>query len=98
MIVAVLGSGGYEVTTAGGSEDGLRLARESGFDLIILDYKYEDRTGEELCRLIRQSDSDTRSFSSLAWTRSYSARRSTTGRRGSSSSRTLKGCGRRLAE
>jgi hypothetical protein len=32
MIVAVLGSGGYEVTTAGGSEDGLRLARESGFD------------------------------------------------------------------
>jgi hypothetical protein len=28
MIVAVLGSGSYEVTTAGGSEDGLRLARE----------------------------------------------------------------------
>ena len=59
MMAAVLGSSGYEVATADGSEDGLRLARAGGFDLILLDYRYGDGTGEELCRLIRRSDPRT---------------------------------------
>ena len=59
MIAAVLGSSGYEVATAGDREDGLRLARAGRFDLILLDYKYRDGTGEELCRLIRRSDRRT---------------------------------------
>jgi len=59
MIAAGLGSSGYEVATAGGSEDGRRLARSGGFDLILLDYRYGDGTGEELCRLIRRLDADT---------------------------------------
>lgn len=59
MIAAMLGSDGYEVATAGDCEDGLRLAHAGGFDLILLDYRYEDGTGEELCRLIRQSDRRT---------------------------------------
>lgn len=56
MIAVVLGSNGYEVETADDCEGGLRLARDGGFDLILLDYKYADGTGEELCRLIRRSD------------------------------------------
>jgi DNA-binding response OmpR family regulator len=59
MMAAVLGSNGYEVATAGDCEGGLRLAREGGFDLILLDYKYADGTGEEMCRLIRRSDRRT---------------------------------------
>ncbi|MBV8857541.1 MAG: response regulator [Acidobacteria bacterium] len=59
MIAAVLGSSGYEVATAGDCEEGLRLARAGRFGLILLDYKYEDGTGEKLCRLIRQSDTRT---------------------------------------
>ena len=59
MITALLGSNGYEVATAESIEDGLRLARAGGFDLILLDYKYADGTGAELCRLIRQSDRRT---------------------------------------
>jgi len=59
MIAAVLGSSGYEVATAADREGGLRLARSGGFDLILLDYRYGDGTGEELCRLIRRSDSRT---------------------------------------
>jgi CheY-like chemotaxis protein len=59
MIAALLGSKGYEVTTAGDCEDGLRLARAGGFDLILLDYKYADGTGVELCRMIRRADPRT---------------------------------------
>ena len=59
LIAALLGSSGYEVETAGNREDGLRLSEAGGFDLILLDYRYEDGTGEELCRLIRRSDPDT---------------------------------------
>jgi len=42
MMAAVLGSDGYEVATAGDFECGLRLARAGGFDLILLDYRYEE--------------------------------------------------------
>lgn len=56
LLRAMLGAQGYEVTTASSHGEGLRLAREEVFDLILLDYRYADGTGEELCRLIRESD------------------------------------------
>ena len=59
MIAAVLGSSRYEVATAGDCDEGLRLATKGESDLILLDYRYEGGTGEELCRLIRRSDADT---------------------------------------
>jgi len=55
----MFGAQGYEVATAGGYEEGLRLARAGGFDLILLDYRYADGTGEGLCRLIREFDPHT---------------------------------------
>ena len=58
MIAALLGSKGYEVATAEDCEGGLRLAG-GGFDLILLDYRYGDGTGAELCRMIRRSDPRT---------------------------------------
>lgn len=59
MLAAMLGSSGYEVETAADREGGLRLARAGRFDLILLDYRYGDGTGEELCRLVRRFDPDT---------------------------------------
>jgi CheY-like chemotaxis protein len=59
MMAAMLGSKGYEVATADDCEGGLRLAGGGGFDLILLDYRYVDGTGVELCQMIRRSDPRT---------------------------------------
>ena len=59
LMRVMLGAQGYEVATARSYEEGLRLARAGGFDLILLDYRYADGTGEELCRQIRESDPRT---------------------------------------
>ena len=59
LMEVFLSAEGYEVATAGGYQEGLRLARAGGFDLILLDYRYADGTGEELCRRIRESDRET---------------------------------------
>lgn len=58
MLTALLGSNGYEATTAATAADALRLAGE-GFDLFILD-KIEGRSiGLELCRELRRRNPDT---------------------------------------
>ena len=59
LMEVFLSAEGYAVATAGGYQEGLRLARAGGFDLILLDYRYADGTGEELCRLIRGFDPRT---------------------------------------
>jgi CheY-like chemotaxis protein len=59
LMRAMLGALGYDLTTAQSCEEGLRLAKTRSFDLYLLDYKYADGTGEELCRLIRESDPST---------------------------------------
>ena len=51
MMAAMLGARGYG--------EGLRLAGDGRHDLILLDYRYADGTGAELCRQIRESDPDT---------------------------------------
>jgi len=59
MITALLGLSGYEVQHALCVSDGLAKSREGGFDLILLDWSFEDGTGLELCRLIRAFDPQT---------------------------------------
>jgi DNA-binding response OmpR family regulator len=58
-LAQLLRMSGYEVTTAGTVVDGLRLAREAAFDLIILDNWFKDSSGIELCRQIRARDPHT---------------------------------------
>lgn len=50
---------GFEVVTAQTAEEGLRLAREKAFALILLDIGLPDKDGLELCREIRSFDQQT---------------------------------------
>lgn len=59
MLSALLGQAGYEVLTASGVAEGLRLARGGRFDLYILDNRFTDGTGLDLCRQIREFDDTT---------------------------------------
>lgn len=59
MVTVLLGQSGYEVQHALCVRDGLAKARQGGFDLILLDWSFEDGTGLELCRQIRASDRQT---------------------------------------
>jgi two-component system, NtrC family, response regulator AtoC len=59
MLSALLGRAGYEVRTASGVADGLRLAEGGRFDLYILDNWFADGTGLDLCRRIREFDCAT---------------------------------------
>src|SRR4051794_28826815 len=59
MVTVLLGQTGYEVQHALSVADGLIKARQDGFDLILLDWNFEDGTGLELCRQIRAFDSIT---------------------------------------
>jgi two-component system, OmpR family, response regulator MprA len=59
MITALLGLSGYEVQHALSVGDGLTKAREGRFDMILLDWSFEDGTGLELCRKIRAFDAGT---------------------------------------
>jgi OmpR-family two-component system manganese-sensing response regulator len=59
MVTALLGRAGYEVEHALSATDGLKLAKAGGFDLILLDWLFEDGTGIELCEQIRRLDAAT---------------------------------------
>jgi DNA-binding response OmpR family regulator len=59
MLAAMLRPQGYDLKTAPSVKDGLRLARDEDFDLYLLDFKYEDGTGKELCERIREFDRET---------------------------------------
>jgi DNA-binding response OmpR family regulator len=58
MITIMLGYAGYEVTHVTTVGEGLSLARKGGFDLILLDWVFEDGSGLELCEKIRSFDKD----------------------------------------
>lgn len=49
----------YEITTAETPLSALELLGEQAVDLYILDYQFAEMSGVELCRRIRQSDSQT---------------------------------------
>lgn len=59
MITVLLNQAGYEVQHALSVADGLTKARQGGFDLMLLDWIFEDGTGLDLCRQIRAFDSRT---------------------------------------
>jgi DNA-binding response OmpR family regulator len=58
MMRALLGMEGYEAVLASGVSEGLSLARAESFDLILVDWYFEDGTGVELCRMIRAFDGE----------------------------------------
>lgn len=49
----------YEVVTANTVGEGLKMARAERFDLYLLDSKYPDGSGVELCRQLRLFDTNT---------------------------------------
>ncbi len=59
MLTVVLEMAGYRMATAESVATGLSLARLERFDLYILDSRFEDGTGLDLCRSIRAFDPDT---------------------------------------
>ena|ERR1044071_8012946 len=59
MLTFILGQADYEVIQAQSIAEGLTLARREQFDLILLDWFYDDGTGIELCQMIRAFNSQT---------------------------------------
>ncbi len=59
MLAEMLGYSGYTVATANTLADGLTMARLEQFDLYILDSRFPDGTGVDLCRRIRLFDPKT---------------------------------------
>jgi DNA-binding response OmpR family regulator len=56
MLSIMLGRAGYEVRTASGIAQALMLSEGGRFDLYVLDNMFEDGTGLDLCRRIREFD------------------------------------------
>ena len=59
LIVVLLGQLGYEVVGAATMAEGLRLAKQERFNLIIMDNWLKEGTGVEACRQIRSFDTQT---------------------------------------
>jgi DNA-binding response OmpR family regulator len=59
MLTVTLEIAGYEMATAKSVATGVSLARLKRFDLYILDGRFTDGTGLDLCRSIRALDTDT---------------------------------------
>ena len=59
MLTVMLEHDGYEVVSAATVTDGLSLAKLERFDLFILDSRFHDGNGIDLCRKIRAFDQDT---------------------------------------
>ena len=59
MLTVILEYAGYKVVTAATIADGLNRARFEFFDLYILDSRFPDGTGVELCLQIRAFNPDT---------------------------------------
>ena len=55
FLSALLGGSGYEVRSAGGVGEALGVARAEDFDLFVLDSRYPDGSGVELCQQLRQA-------------------------------------------
>jgi DNA-binding response OmpR family regulator len=54
-----LAMAGYEVETADGVAAALELARGRSFDLYLLDSRFADGSGKELCERLREFDEET---------------------------------------
>jgi DNA-binding response OmpR family regulator len=56
MLVVILENAGYKVMTAGSMTEGLDKIRREHYDLIILDSRFADGSGVDLCLQIRVFD------------------------------------------
>jgi two-component system response regulator ResD len=59
LVPVVLGAQGYETVTARSLREAFRLATSEDFDLFLLDFRYTDGTGKELCEKIREFNRET---------------------------------------
>lgn len=59
MLTFFLSEADYDVTATEIAEEGLEIARGRGFDLILLDSRYSDGSGIEMCNDIRLFDAKT---------------------------------------
>jgi DNA-binding response OmpR family regulator len=59
MLAALLGIAGYEVISAATVAEGLGLAMLERFDLYVLDSRFKDGTGVDLCRKLRALHPET---------------------------------------
>jgi DNA-binding response OmpR family regulator len=55
MMSALLGLEGYEMVEARNIAEGLNLITSSTFDLILLDWVFDDGTGIDLCKRLRDN-------------------------------------------
>jgi DNA-binding response OmpR family regulator len=59
MVAVWLNHKDYQVETAASLSEGLELAKNQDFDLLIFDYQLGDGNGKELCRKVREFDAHT---------------------------------------
>jgi DNA-binding response OmpR family regulator len=59
LVPVMLGAHGYDTVTAPSLREAYRLATSEEFDLFLLDFRYRDGTGKELCEKIREFDKET---------------------------------------
>ena len=59
MLSALLGSAGYEVSTAGSVAEAKRELSGARFDLVVLDNRFADGSGVELCAWVREQAPQT---------------------------------------
>jgi len=59
LLTTMLTTAGYAVATAATAIDGVCMARLERFDLIILESRYSEGYGTNVCRQIRTFDSET---------------------------------------
>ena len=55
LLLIVLKRGGFDACAAANGTDGLRLAEEQNYDLILSDIELPDIDGFEICRRIKQN-------------------------------------------
>lgn len=54
MLFNLLERTGYDVITAANAAEGLSLAKEDAYDLLIIDIWLPDENGDRLCRRVRE--------------------------------------------
>jgi CheY-like chemotaxis protein len=59
IVSTLLAMDGYEVTAAESVADGLKKAMSQTFDLYLLDSRFADGSGKELCEKLREFDQIT---------------------------------------
>jgi DNA-binding response OmpR family regulator len=59
LVIVSLGMVGYQVKAAHSIKDGLAWAKQENFSLYSIDNRLPDGSGVDLCRLIREFDSQT---------------------------------------